>query len=104
MPSTAVAAPELMRLLADPLRAQFVALLSVEQLCTCHLIEATGAGQTNVSNHLRALRQAGVVEREAHGRFTYYRLRPEPLEAVSAQLGDLAAAAQIALQRKRPCT
>ena len=31
-----------LRLLADPMRAQIVALLAVEQLCTCHLVDATG--------------------------------------------------------------
>ena len=93
----------LLRLLADPLRAQIVALLAVEQLCTCHLVEATGAKQTNVSNHLRALREAGLVETEPCGRFTYYRLLPEPLAALSATLADLAAQAQQALTNKRPC-
>ena len=95
---------ELLRLLADPLRAQIVALLSVEQLCTCHLVEATGAGQSNVSNHLRALRQAGLVDTEPQGRFTYYRLRPEPLAALADTLTSLSAAARQALQNKRPCT
>jgi len=94
---------EVLRLLADPLRAQIVALLSVEQLCTCHLVEATGARQTNISNHLRALREAGMVETEPCGRFTYYRLRPEPLAALSAALGELAVQAREAVSRKRPC-
>ncbi|MFD0855896.1 ArsR/SmtB family transcription factor, partial [Actinomadura adrarensis] len=67
------------RLLADPLRARIVELLSREALCTCHLVEETGARQTNVSNHLRALREAGLVDTEPCGRFTYYRLRPEPI-------------------------
>jgi ArsR family transcriptional regulator len=95
--------PGVLHLLADPLRAQIVALLSVEQLCTCHLVEATGARQTNVSNHLRLLREAGVVEAEPHGRFTYYRLRPEPLDALQAAVADLADGARQALARKRPC-
>lgn len=102
----ATAAPpdeQLLKLLADPLRAQIVALLAVEQLCTCHLVEATGATQTNISNHLRAMRQAGLVEAEPQGRFTYYRLRPEPLALLSAVLGDLAARARGALTRKRSC-
>lgn len=93
----------LLRLLADPLRARIVALLAVEQLCTCHLVEATGAKQTNVSNHLRALREAGLVETEPCGRFTYYRLLPEPLAALSGTLSDLAAQARQALTNKRPC-
>jgi ArsR family transcriptional regulator len=82
------------RLLADPLRARIVELLSREALCTCHLVEETGARQTNVSNHLRALREAGLVDAEPCGRFTYYRLRPEPIERLAAHYAELAAAAR----------
>ncbi|MFB4313864.1 ArsR/SmtB family transcription factor [Actinomadura sp. 21ATH] len=94
-----------MRLLADPLRARIVSLLAGEALCTCHLVEETGAKQTNISNHLRVLREAGLVETEPCGRFTYYRLRAEPLEALAERLHGLARAARTTLDdsRKRPC-
>ena len=98
---TSVLDEPLLRLLADPLRARIVELLSHEQLCTCHLVELTGAGQSNVSNHLRALRVAGVVTAEPFGRFTYYRLKPDRLEALGASLSALAAAAPDA--ERRPC-
>ncbi|HYZ57734.1 MAG TPA: metalloregulator ArsR/SmtB family transcription factor [Streptosporangiaceae bacterium] len=94
---------DLLRVLGDPLRWRIVTLLAGEELCTCHLVEATGARQTNLSNHLRVLREAGVVETEPCGRFTYYRLRPEALEAMSADLGQLAAAARAARGRRKPC-
>ena len=89
------------KLFADPLRAQLVALLATEQLCTGHLAEATGALPTAVSNHLRQLREAGVVETEPCGRYTYYRLRPQALDAMAAQFAALASAARNA--PKRPC-
>ena len=91
----------MLRLLADPLRAKLVTLLAAEQLCTCHLAAATGSLPSAVSNQLRHLRDAGLVEREAAGRFVYYRLRPELLAQVGTQLSALAASAQLA--EKRPC-
>ena len=91
----------LMRLLADPLRARLVSMLATEQLCTRHLADATGALPTAVSNQLRHLREAGVVEREAAGRYTYYRLRPEVLEQLGEHFATLAASARTA--EKRPC-
>jgi ArsR family transcriptional regulator, arsenate/arsenite/antimonite-responsive transcriptional repressor len=96
---------DLLRVLADPLRLHIVRLLAAEALCTCHLVEETGARQTNVSNHLRVLRQAGLVETEPCGRFTYYRLRPETLGALGQHLNDLAEAAQVTASkdRRRPC-
>lgn len=72
-------------------------------MCTCHLVEETGARQTTVSHHLRLLREAEWVETEPCGRFTYYRLRPEPLRALSAELDALADAAAQAADRRRPC-
>jgi ArsR family transcriptional regulator, arsenate/arsenite/antimonite-responsive transcriptional repressor len=93
-----------LRALADPLRARLVALLAGEQLCTCHLVEETGASQTNISNHLRVLREAGLVEAEPAGRYTYYRLVPARVEALAAQLRGLASRAQLAVAVKRPCS
>jgi len=90
-----------LRLLADPLRLRLVTLLASEQLCTCHLAAATGALPTAVSNHLRQLREAGVVIREASGRYTYYRLQPDILERLAEQLTSLASLAGSA--PKRPC-
>ena len=95
--------PDLLRVLADPLRARIVTLLAAEQLCTCHLVEATGAKQTNITNHLKVLREAGYLDTEPCGRFTYYRLRPEPLAALARMLGGLAEQATGLEQRKRPC-
>ena len=96
-------ADELLRALADPLRARIVGLLAEEQLCTCHLTELTGARQTNISNHLRVLREAGVVEAQPAGRYTYYRVRPEALAALADHYSALAERARAAAQLRRPC-
>jgi ArsR family transcriptional regulator len=40
------------------------------------------------------LRQAGVVVPEPHGRYTYYRLRPEVLDGAAGYLASLAAQAR----------
>jgi len=96
---------DLVRVLADPLRLRIVTLLAHETLCTSHLVEETGARQTNLSNHLRVLREAGVVETEACGRYTYYRVKPEVLTQMAEQFHELATAARTTVDtgRKRPC-
>jgi ArsR family transcriptional regulator len=94
---------ELLRALADPTRARIVELLAGEQLCVCHLVEEIGAKQTNLSNHLRVLRDLGVVEAEPAGRFAYYRLRTEVLEKVASHYAQLASRSRLALAVKRPC-
>ncbi|MFI0902983.1 ArsR/SmtB family transcription factor [Streptomyces sioyaensis] len=96
---------DLIRVLADPLRLQIVSLLAKETLCTTHLVEETGAKQTNLSNHLRVLREAGVVETEPCGRYTYYRLRPDAIASLAGQLADLAETARATAEAnlKRSC-
>ncbi|WP_405604746.1 metalloregulator ArsR/SmtB family transcription factor [Streptomyces sp. NBC_01410] len=96
---------DLIRVLADPLRLRIVTLLAHETLCTTHLVEETGARQTNLSNHLKVLREAGVVETEPCGRFTYYRLRPEVIEVLAGQFADLAETARATAEAniKRSC-
>lgn len=100
---TSATTDELPRALADPLRARIVQLLADEQLCTCHLVELTGATSSNLSNHLRVLRHVGAVEAEPAGRFTYYRLRPQALAALAEYYRDLAERASRATQNRRPC-
>ncbi|GAA2392016.1 MULTISPECIES: ArsR/SmtB family transcription factor [Streptomyces] len=94
---------DLIRVLADPLRLRIVTLLAEETLCTTHLVEETGARQTNLSNHLRVLREAGVVETEPCGRYTYYRLRPDVIDRLAGQFADLAESARTAADNKRAC-
>ncbi|WP_432000893.1 ArsR/SmtB family transcription factor [Streptomyces sioyaensis] len=96
---------DLIRALADPLRLQIVTLLAKETLCTTHLVEETGAKQTNLSNHLRVLREAGMVETEPCGRYTYYKLRPEAIASLAGQFADLADTARATAEAnlKRSC-
>lgn len=93
----------MIRVLGDPLRLRIVTLLARETLCTTHLVEETGAKQTNLSNHMKVLREAGIVETEPCGRYTYYKLKPEVLTGLSEQFAQLAAAARIAAENKRAC-
>ncbi|SEQ99590.1 transcriptional regulator, ArsR family [Lentzea xinjiangensis] len=92
---------DVLKVLADPLRARILELLAGEALCTCHLVEETGAKQTNVSNHLKVLREAGFVDTEPCGRFTYYRLRSDALRRVAGSLTELADRA--GSDARRPC-
>jgi ArsR family transcriptional regulator len=92
-------------LFGDPLRERIVRALAAEALCTCHLVADTGAAQPTVSYHLRILREAGLVDTEPCGRFTYYRLAPAALDALAEQLTGLAGLARAVAADgiRRPC-
>ncbi len=90
-------------LFGDPLRGRIVGLLAEEQLCPCHLVELTGARQPTVMHHLRILRDAELVDAIPEGRFTYYRLRSEPLAALRTGIADLARRAKASRAHRRPC-
>lgn len=91
-----------LRVLGEPLRLRIVSLLAREQLCTCHIVAETCARQTNVSNHLRALREAGLVEAEPAGRYTYYRPVPAALDTLAASIDGLAEGARNSSDVRRP--
>jgi arsenate reductase len=84
---------ELARALGDPLRWRIVELLATEQLCVAHLAEELQTAQPLVSHHLKALRQAGLIEPDRYRYWTYYRLRPAALVRLAASLGVLARSA-----------
>lgn len=60
------------RLLGDPLRLKLLALLTSEERSVGELVELTGAGQPNVSKHLAALTEGGLVRRRKLGTSTRY--------------------------------
>ena len=73
------ATAELFAALADPARVRIVNVVatSEEPVCACHLIEPLGLSQPTVSHHLKRLVDAGLLDREQHGKWAYFSLTPE---------------------------
>ncbi|MEX3654124.1 metalloregulator ArsR/SmtB family transcription factor [Mycolicibacterium fortuitum] len=67
-------AGELLRALAAPLRIAIVLQLQQSQRCVHELVDALDVPQPLVSQHLRILKQAGVVASERAGREVLYHL------------------------------
>ncbi len=66
-----------LKVLSEPNRLRILCSLGLECRPVTDIIEATGLAQTNVSFHLRALREAGLVKPERRGSYIYYCL-PDP--------------------------
>jgi ubiquinone/menaquinone biosynthesis C-methylase UbiE len=63
-----------LKLLADSTRLRILALLEREELRVGELSQALGMGQSRVSNHLRLMRDAGLLEERHAGPSTYLQL------------------------------
>jgi ArsR family transcriptional regulator len=72
--------------LSDETRLQIVEMLASGECCVCDLQDSVGAYQSRLSFHLRKLKDAGVVSDRKDGRWVYYSLNPEVLDAMAEYL------------------
>jgi len=68
---------ELFKLLGDKTRLSIVALLKDRERCVCDLVELLQTSQPNISQHLRKLKDAGLLRETRRGQWIYYALRVE---------------------------
>jgi DNA-binding transcriptional ArsR family regulator len=69
-----------MRTLADPTRrAVFERIVGTDEITVVELTRGSGVTQGAISQHLKSLKQAGLVAERPEGRNVYYRAQPEGL-------------------------
>jgi ArsR family transcriptional regulator len=74
-----------LKALADRHRLRIVNLLlgaGGEPVCVCEVQPLLGLSQGTVSYHLKQLVEAGLIEREGRGTYSYFSLVPGALDAV----------------------
>jgi ArsR family transcriptional regulator, arsenate/arsenite/antimonite-responsive transcriptional repressor len=77
------------RALSDTTRLQIVDLLRGGERCVCELTEALDLGQSLLSFHLKALKDAGLVSDRREGRWAYYSLTREAFAQLEEFVGAL---------------
>jgi ArsR family transcriptional regulator len=72
----------LAKALGDPVRLQLVDVLRKHagKVCVCELLPLFDLSQSTISHHLKLLRQAGIVDSERRGLWSFYYVKPEALE------------------------
>ena len=75
-----------LRALAEPNRQAILELLRAGELPVGALVSALGLSQPAVSKHLRALKDAGLVEVRVDAQRRLYRIRPDGLADLDAWL------------------
>ncbi len=78
----AALSPDVFRAVSDPTRRQMLQLLSVREHTVAELAQPFRMSQPAVSQHLRVLRDAGLVGVRREGRHRVYHLDPVPLQEV----------------------
>lgn len=78
----------LLKVLAEPNRLRILCSMGLECRPVSDIVAATGMTQTNVSFHLRALREAGLVKGERSGPYVYYCLYDTGLLEILCALND----------------
>ncbi|SFI81771.1 ArsR/SmtB family transcription factor [Thermoflavimicrobium dichotomicum] len=65
---------EFHKALSDKTRLRILALLKVEELCVCELVEILQMTQPAVSQHVRKLKNAKLVKERRNGQWVFYSL------------------------------
>jgi len=69
--------------------------------CVCDLTDALEAGQSLMSFHLKALKDAGLLRDRRQGRWVYYSLDPASIETVKEWIGAVTEAARVVREAPR---
>jgi ArsR family transcriptional regulator len=75
--------------LGDPTRVKLISLIAAGddgEACVCDLTDPVALSQPTVSHHMKQLVDAGLVTREQRGKWAYYRVVGETLNAVAQAL------------------
>lgn len=76
------------RALSDPIRVQLVDVLRrhAGKVCVCELTPLFDVSQPTVSHHLKVLRDAGLVDVERRGLWSFYYVIPEATKELETWL------------------
>ena len=65
---------DLFQVIGQEARLQILLAIGKRETCVCHLEAVLGWRQAYISQHLKALREAGLVSDRRQGRYIHYRL------------------------------
>lgn len=65
---------DILKLLGDRTRLTIMALLNEKELCVCEIVDFLNTSQPNISQHMRKLKDGGLVKETKKGQWVYYSL------------------------------
>ena len=80
---------KILKALAHPLRLEIIKLLSNEEsLCVCKIQDFFNATQSSLSQHLKILKEAEILDSKKSGGWVYYNLKNKKVIEVINILKD----------------
>ena len=81
---------ELAKAIAHPARVQIMRLLSRKSGCVCgEIVDEVPLAQSTVSQHLKVLKEAGLIRGDVDGPRVCYCIEPRALRRLKALIGSL---------------
>ncbi|ANU28506.1 ArsR/SmtB family transcription factor [Planococcus versutus] len=71
-----------LKAVSDPTRLMMMKLVETNELCVCQFVEMFDMSQPAISQHLRKLKQAGLVKEKRRGQWRFYSMNKESVHAV----------------------
>ena len=80
----------LLKAIADETRMNILTLLLKHNFCVRALAKNLGFSEATISQHLKVLREAGLLIGEKHGYFMHYSVKRDVLHALAGEIAALA--------------
>lgn len=80
---------KMLKALGNPVRFQIMQFLAFQKACiTADIVQNTPLAQSTVSQHLKVLREAGLIHGEVEGPATCYCINPETVLWLKEQISQ----------------
>ncbi|GAA3412536.1 ArsR/SmtB family transcription factor [Paenibacillus hodogayensis] len=80
---------DVLKLLGDKNRLTIVALLKEKELCVCDIVDVLQTSQPNISQHMRKLKDGGLVKERKSGQWVYYSLNVQDKPYIAEILKEI---------------
>jgi ArsR family transcriptional regulator, arsenate/arsenite/antimonite-responsive transcriptional repressor len=88
IPNEKLRLAQMLKALGNPVRFQIVETLAERQVCiTAEIVDTTPLAQSTVSQHLKVLKEAGLIHGDIEGPATCYCLNVENIRWLKEQIG-----------------
>ena len=93
---------ELLQTISAPARLEILLVLGNGEACVCNLESRLGYRQAYISQHLMAMRQAGLIEARREGKYVFYHLLKPEIMPLIQKAADVAGVSLPAIRPVSP--